>query len=93
MVRFEIERGLLSGQMSVKDVPGEWNKRYKDYLGIDVPDDRRGCLQDVHWSFGLIGYFPTYTHGQPLRRAALGDHRRGRSPTSPSRSARASSLS
>lgn len=49
--------------MSVKDVPGEWNKRYKDYLGIDVPDDRRGCLQDVHWSFGLIGYFPTYTLG------------------------------
>jgi carboxypeptidase Taq len=63
MVRFEIERALLAGQMSVKDVPHEWNKRYKDYLGIDVPDDRRGCLQDVHWSFGLIGYFPTYTLG------------------------------
>ncbi|MBL8876741.1 MAG: carboxypeptidase M32 [Phycisphaerae bacterium] len=63
MVRFEMERALLSGAMSVKDVPGEWNKRYKDYLGIDVPDDRRGCLQDVHWSFGLIGYFPTYTLG------------------------------
>jgi carboxypeptidase Taq len=63
MVRFEIERALLSGQMSVKDVPGEWNKRYKEYLGIDVPDDRRGCLQDTHWSSGLIGYFPTYTLG------------------------------
>ena len=63
MIRFEIERALLSGQMSVKDVPAEWNKRYKDYLGVDVPDDRRGCLQDVHWSFGLIGYFPTYTLG------------------------------
>ncbi len=63
MVRFEMERALLSGAMKVKDVPGEWNKRYKDYLGIDVPDDRRGCLQDVHWSFGLIGYFPTYTLG------------------------------
>jgi carboxypeptidase Taq len=63
MVRFEIERALLSGQMSVKDVPGEWNRRYKDYLGIDVPDDRRGCLQDTHWSAGLIGYFPTYTLG------------------------------
>ena len=49
--------------MKVKDVPGEWNRRYKDYLGIDVPDNKRGCLQDVHWSFGLIGYFPTYTLG------------------------------
>lgn len=63
MIRFEIERALISGQMSVKDVPREWNKRYKDYLGVDVPDDRRGCLQDVHWSFGLVGYFPTYTLG------------------------------
>ncbi len=63
MVRFEMERALLSGAMKTKDVPGEWNKRYKDYLGIDVPDDKRGCLQDVHWSFGLIGYFPTYTLG------------------------------
>ncbi len=63
MVRFEIERALISGDLKVKDVPAEWTRRYKDYLGIDVPDDRRGCLQDVHWSFGLIGYFPTYTLG------------------------------
>ncbi len=63
MVRFEIERALLRGDLKVKDVPGEWNKRYKDYLGIDVPTDSKGCMQDVHWSFGLIGYFPTYTLG------------------------------
>lgn len=63
MVRFELERALLSGSMNVRDLPREWNRRYKDYLGVDVPDDRRGCLQDVHWSFGLIGYFPTYTLG------------------------------
>ncbi|HYE62173.1 MAG TPA: carboxypeptidase M32 [Phycisphaerales bacterium] len=63
MIRFEIERALIAGDMAVKDVPGEWNRRYKEYLGVDVPDDRRGCLQDVHWSFGLIGYFPTYTLG------------------------------
>lgn len=63
MIRFEIERALIAGQMKIKDVPGEWNKRYQDYLGIKVPDDRRGCLQDVHWSFGLVGYFPTYTLG------------------------------
>lgn len=63
MVRFEIERGLLNGTLSVKEVPAFWNAKYKEYLGVKVPDDRRGCLQDVHWSFGLIGYFPTYTLG------------------------------
>lgn len=63
MLRFGLERSLISGELPVKDLPGEWNKRFKDLLGIDVPDDRRGCLQDVHWSFGLIGYFPTYTLG------------------------------
>lgn len=63
MVRFEIERALISGKLAVKDLPEAWNAKYKALLGIDVPDDRRGCLQDVHWSFGLIGYFPTYTLG------------------------------
>lgn len=63
MIRFELERALLKGDLAPKDLPEAWNSRYKDYLGIDVPDDRRGCLQDVHWSFGLIGYFPTYTLG------------------------------
>lgn len=63
MVRFEVERALIKGDLPVGDVPGVWNRAYKDYLGVDVPDDRRGCLQDVHWSFGAIGYFPTYTLG------------------------------
>lgn len=63
MVRFELERGIFSGDIKVKDLPSLWNAKYKEYLGVDVPDDRRGCLQDVHWSFGLIGYFPTYTLG------------------------------
>ncbi|MBY0261872.1 MAG: carboxypeptidase M32, partial [Phycisphaerales bacterium] len=63
MIRFELERALIAGDLPVKDLPGEWNARYKRYLGVNVPDDRRGCLQDVHWSFGLIGYFPTYTLG------------------------------
>ena len=63
MVRFELERGLISGDIAPADLPHEWNRRYKEYLGIDVPDDARGCLQDVHWSAGLIGYFPTYTLG------------------------------
>lgn len=63
MIRFEIERALLAGDLKTKDLPGVWNAKYQDYLGVKVPDDRRGCLQDVHWSFGLIGYFPTYTLG------------------------------
>lgn len=63
MIRFEIERALFAGELTVADVPGVWNRKYREYLGVEVPDDRRGCLQDVHWSFGLIGYFPTYTLG------------------------------
>jgi carboxypeptidase Taq len=63
MIRFELERLLISGSLDTGDLPGEWNRRYKEYLGLVVPDDRRGCLQDVHWSMGAIGYFPTYTLG------------------------------
>ena len=63
MLRFGIERALVRGDLSVADLPGAWNERFKKMLGVEVPDDRRGCLQDVHWSFGLIGYFPTYTLG------------------------------
>jgi carboxypeptidase Taq len=63
MVRFELERAMISGALALEDLPGEWNRLYKEYLGVVVPDDRRGCLQDVHWSGGMIGYFPTYTLG------------------------------
>jgi carboxypeptidase Taq len=63
MVRFELERALVSGDLAVADLPGAWNARYKEYLGLTVPDDARGCLQDIHWSLGSIGYFPTYTLG------------------------------
>jgi carboxypeptidase Taq len=63
MLRFGLERELISGALAVKDLPGEWNKRFKGLLGLDVPSDAKGCLQDVHWSFGLVGYFPTYTLG------------------------------
>ena len=63
MIRFGIERALIRGDLSVKDLPGAWNEQYRKLLGVTVPDDRRGCLQDVHWSFGLIGYFPTYSLG------------------------------
>ena len=63
MVRYEIEKQLISGTLAVKDVPAEWNRLYKEYLGIDVPNDRQGCLQDSHWSGGAIGYFPSYALG------------------------------
>ncbi len=63
MVRYEIEKALISGTLEVKDVPETWNRLYKEYLGVDVPDDRRGCLQDSHWSGGSFGYFPSYALG------------------------------
>jgi carboxypeptidase Taq len=63
MIRFEVEKALIEGSLAVNDVPAFWNKRYKDYLGIDVSSDAEGCLQDVHWSHGSFGYFPTYSLG------------------------------
>lgn len=63
MIRFEMERALMRGDLSVADVPDAWKTKYKDYLGIDVPNDAKGCLQDVHWSMCSMGYFPTYTLG------------------------------
>jgi carboxypeptidase Taq len=63
MVRFEVEQSLMDGGLKPLDVPEAWNAKMRDYLRIAPPDDRRGCLQDVHWSAGLIGYFPTYTLG------------------------------
>ena len=66
MLRFEIEREMLNGTLAVNDIPEAWNAKMRDYLGITPPDDALGCLQDVHWSAGLIGYFPTYLIGTAL---------------------------
>lgn len=66
LVRFELECALLEGSLAVKDVPEAWNAKYTDYLGITPPSDSDGCLQDVHWSAGLFGYFPTYSMGNLL---------------------------
>lgn len=63
LIRFEIERALLRNDLSTADLPGAWDERMEKYLGIEPPDDARGCLQDIHWSGGAIGYFPTYTLG------------------------------
>jgi carboxypeptidase Taq len=63
ILRFELELALVDGTLAPADVPAAWNERVRDLLGIDVPDDARGCLQDVHWASGLLGYFPTYALG------------------------------
>ncbi|MGH7178632.1 MAG: carboxypeptidase M32 [Tepidisphaeraceae bacterium] len=63
MLRFEMEQRMLAGELAPKDVPGAWNERMKKDLGVTVPDDAHGCLQDTHWASGLLGYFPTYALG------------------------------
>jgi carboxypeptidase Taq len=63
MLRFDLERAMLSGDLPVSDLPQAWNERIRRDLGLAVPDDAHGCLQDIHWSMGAIGYFPTYTLG------------------------------
>ena len=63
MIRYELEKQLIAGTLEVKDVPAAWNRLYKEYLGVDVPDDAQGCLQDTHWAGGMIGYFPSYALG------------------------------
>jgi len=63
ILRFELEQEIIAGQIALKDVPEAWNARMKAYLGVDVPNDAQGVLQDIHWSSGLFGYFPTYSLG------------------------------
>lgn len=63
ILRFEIEKELVEGSIEVDDLPKIWNDKFKEYFGLEVPDDSLGVLQDVHWSGGSIGYFPTYTLG------------------------------
>ena len=63
MVRYEIEKQLIAGTLAVADVPKVWKQLYREYLGVEVPNDQKGCLQDSHWSGGSIGYFPSYALG------------------------------
>lgn len=63
MLRFELEEAMLRGSLAVDDLPAAWNQKTQTYLNLTPPDDARGCLQDIHWSGGAIGYFPTYTLG------------------------------
>jgi carboxypeptidase Taq len=63
ILRFELEQDIINGRVALKDLPEIWNEKMHDYLGVDVPDDAHGVLQDMHWSTGLIGYFSTYLLG------------------------------
>ena len=77
MVRYEIEKQLVNGNIKVADLPEFWNSKMEEYLGVTPPNDTKGVLQDIHWSMGAIGYFPTYTLGNlyaaQLHAAALAD--------------------
>ena len=63
MVRYEIEKQLLAGEFNVNELPGVWNAKMKEYLGVEPPTDSQGILQDIHWSHGSFGYFPSYALG------------------------------
>ena len=79
MVRYELEKAFLNGEITVDEIPALWNAKYREYLGVEVPDDTQGCLQDVHWSGIAFGYFPSY----PLCRHDPREH-----PLRPSRGQR-----
>jgi carboxypeptidase Taq len=66
ILRFELEQDLIDGRVELRDLPEEWDRRMHEYLGIDVPTVSQGVLQDVHWSGGAIGYFPTYALGNVI---------------------------
>ncbi len=66
MLRYDMEKAFIEGDLEVKDFPSYWNKLFTEYFGITPPDDRRGVLQDVHWAYGDIGYFPTYALGSAI---------------------------
>jgi carboxypeptidase Taq len=64
ILRYEIERALVEGEIECEDIPELWSAKMRDYLGLDTRGNyANGCMQDVHWSEGLVGYFPTYTLG------------------------------
>lgn len=63
IIRYELEKALLTGDLGAKDMKAAWNELYHKYIGLVVPDDKQGILQDVHWSHGMLGYFPTYSLG------------------------------
>jgi len=63
IIRFQLEQAIIDGELDTDDLPTAWNEKYEQYLGLTPPTDSDGVLQDVHWSAGLVGYFPTYSLG------------------------------
>jgi carboxypeptidase Taq len=63
ILRFELEQDLLEGSFDLRELPQRWNAKMDEYLGVEVPDDAHGVLQDIHWSGGMLGYFSTYLLG------------------------------
>lgn len=63
ILRYDIERRLFDGSLRVEDVPSFWKDRMQSDLGVEIQDDAEGCLQDIHWAFGAVGYFPSYSLG------------------------------
>src|SRR5262249_37884431 len=63
LIRFELERALIGGDLKAAEIPAAWNEAYRHYLGVTPANDAEGCLQDGHWAAGMMGYFPTYTLG------------------------------
>ena len=78
ILRYRLEKNIVAGKLAARDIPDAWNATFKNLVGIDVPDDAQGCLQDIHWYTGALGYFPTYTLGAmtaaQLYQAALAAH-------------------
>jgi carboxypeptidase Taq len=66
VLRFEIERDLVAGDLAVEEIPAVWNEKIEEYLGVRPETDSKGCLQDIHWTHGALGYFPTYSLGSAL---------------------------
>jgi len=63
IIRFELEKAIINGDVAIESLPRLWNEKYKEYLGVTPPTDSDGVLQDIHWSHGSFGYFPTYSLG------------------------------
>ncbi len=91
ILRYRLEKALIGGDLALADLPSAWNEGMVSLLGVRPPDDRRGCLQDIHWYDGAFGYFPTYTlgamtaaqlfrRGEKGRAGPSGVDRRGRFP-------------
>ncbi len=80
ILRFEIEMKLIERQLTAADVPAYWNEQFEKMFGLKVTNDANGCLQDIHWSIGMMGYFPTYSLGN-LNAAQLMQHARSSNPS------------